>query len=407
MTYENIKYEEWRKVITRAQIGMAVCVFFAEAVVNTILYITRSQGYGPDTIVEKLIRYQLITTLCNALPILISWLMCRYINNEQIRKYTLTIAMSFICLNTAFSHYQFAPTFLTFIVPVMFTIMYEDKKMCRNVTIISILMLIPPVIARGADSGYNADIGPEAVISITLIVLISVFSTKIISVLVNRRTELNNALVQAEKVKFIDELNEKNNELEILSNEAFEAIAKAVDVNDPYTAGHSRRVAEYSRRIAEYLGYSEKELEEIYCAGLIHDVGKIGIDNRIINKQGKLSDEEYNEIKKHPVMGYEILKNISIRGKFAYGAKWHHERMDGKGYPDGLKGSDIPEIARIIAVADAYDAMTSKRAYRDTMPQEKVREQIVEGKGSQFDEKIATIMITMIDNDVNYTMKQN
>ena len=173
--------------------------------------------------------------------------MCRYINSEHIRKYTLTIAMSFICLNTAFSHYRFAPTFLTFIIPVMFTIMYEDKKMCRNVTIISVLMLIPPIIARGADSGYNADIGPEAVISITLIVLISVFSTKIISVLVNRRTELNNALVQAEKVKFIDELNEKNKELEILSNEAFEAIAKAVDVNDPYTAGHSRRVAEYSR----------------------------------------------------------------------------------------------------------------------------------------------------------------
>ena len=407
MIYENIKYEEWRKVITRAQIGMAVCVFCAEAVVNTILYITRSQGYGPDTIVEKLIRYQLFTTLRNALPILVSWLMCRYIKNEQVRKYTLTIAMSLICLNTAFSHYQFAPTFLTFIVPVMFTIMYEDKKMCRNVTVINILMLIPPIIARGADSGYNADIGPEAVISITLLVLISVFSTKIISVLVNRRTELNNALIQAEKVKFIDELNEKNKELEMLSNEAFEAIAKAVDVNDPYTAGHSRRVAEYSRMIAECMGYSEKELEEIYCAGLIHDVGKLGIDNRIINKQGKLSDEEYSEIKKHPVMGYEILKNISIRGKFAYGAKWHHERIDGKGYPDGLNGKDIPEIARIIAVADAYDAMTSKRAYRDTMPQERVREQIVEGKGSQFDEEIATIMIAMIDKDTNYTMKQN
>lgn len=84
--------------------------------------------------------------------------------------------------------------------------------------------------------------------------------------------------------------------------------------------------------IAEYLGYSEKELEEIYCAGLIHDVGKLGIDNQIINKQGKLSDEEYREIKRHPLMGYEILKNISNRGNFAYGAKWHHERMDGKGY---------------------------------------------------------------------------
>lgn len=406
MFFEEIQYGQWKKVITRAQIGMAICVFFAEAVVNTILFVTRSQGYGPGTIVEKLIRYQLVTTLCNVLPIVISQILFKYIHNVQVRKYALTVAMSLICLNTAFSHYQFAPTFLTFIIPIMFTIMYEDKKMCRNITIISVLMLIPPIIARGSDSGYNADIGPEAVISVTLLVLISIFSTKIITVLVNRRTELNEALLQAEKVKYIDELNEKNKELELLSNETFEAIAKAVDVNDPYTAGHSRRVAQYSKIIAEKMGYSEKELEEIYCAGLIHDVGKLGIDRCIINKPGRLSEDEYNEIKKHPLMGYEILKKISIRGNFADGAKWHHERIDGKGYPDGLSGGSIPEIARIIAVADAYDAMTSKRAYRDIMPQDKVREQIAQGAGSQFDAKIADIMLGLIDKDTEYKMRQ-
>lgn len=407
MTFEKIEYEQWRKVITRAQIGMAICVFFAEAVVNTILFITRSQGYNPDTIADKLIRYQLITTLCNVLPIILSWLLCKVIKKDQVNKYVLTLAMSLICLNTSFSHYQFAPTFLTFIIPIMFTIMYEDKKMCRNITVISVLMLAIPIIARGADSQYNADIGPEAIISITILILISFFSTKIISVLVSRRTDLNDALLQAEKVKYLDELNAKNSELEQLANETFEAIAKAVDVNDPYTAGHSRRVAKYSRAIAERIGYSAEELEEIYCAGLIHDVGKLGIDNRIINKPGKLSEEEYNEIKKHPLMGYEILKKISIRGKFAYGAKWHHERMDGKGYPDGLCGDKIPEIAKIIAVADAYDAMTSRRAYRDIMPQEKVREQIAQGLGSQFDAKIAAIMLDLIDNDTEYTMKQS
>ena len=407
VTYEGIQYEQWRKVITRAQIGMAICVFFSEAVVNTILYVTRSQGYNPDTIAGKLVRYQLITTLCNVLPIVISWLLCKHIEKEQVRKYVLTLAMSLICLNTSFSHYQFTPAFLTFIIPTMFTIMYEDKKMCRNVTIISVLMMGFPIVARGSDADYNTDIGPEAVISITLLVLISVFSTKIITVLVNRRTELNEALLQAEKVKYIDELNAKNKELEILSNETFEAIAKAVDINDPYTAGHSRRVAQYSRIIAEHMGYSEKELEEIYCAGLIHDVGKLGIDKCIINKPGKLSEEEYSEIQRHPLMGYEILKNISIRGQFAYGAKWHHERVDGKGYPDGLHGDEIPEIAKIIAVADAYDAMTSKRAYRDIMPQAKVREQIVQGSGTQFDAEIASIMIGLIDKDTEYTMKQN
>jgi HD-GYP domain-containing protein (c-di-GMP phosphodiesterase class II) len=209
-----------------------------------------------------------------------------------------------------------------------------------------------------------------------------------------------------EKEQYIIKLNEKNNELKTLSNETFEAIAKAVDVNDRYTAGHSRRVAQYARMIAERMGYSDKELEEIYCAGLIHDVGKLGVDNSIINKQGKLSQEEYEEIKKHPIMGYEILNKISVQGNFAYGAKWHHERVDGKGYPDGLKGDEIPEIARIIAVADSYDAMTSKRSYRDVMPQAKVREQIENGMGTQFDEKIASIMLLLIDSDTEYKMRQ-
>lgn len=406
MSYEYVNYEYWRKIITRAQIGMAVCVFIVEAVVNTILYVTRSQGYNPDTIVNKLIRYQLLTTLFNVLVICLSCFLCRCIKSDGKRKYILTIAMSLICLNTAYSHYQFTPTFLTFIIPILFTIMYEDKKMCRNITIMVVMMLIMPILARGGDSLYNVDIVPESIISIALLILISVFSTMIITVLVNRKLELNNALIQAEKVKYIDEINAKNKELELLSNEAFEAIAKAVDVNDPYTAGHSRRVAQYSKMIAACLGYSDTELEEIYCAGLIHDVGKLGIDNQIINKPGKLSEEEFEEIKKHPLMGYEILKRISIRGNFAYGAKWHHERVDGKGYPDGLSGEDIPEIARIIAVADAYDAMTSKRAYRDIMSQQKVREQIVRGRGSQFDDKIAGIMLSLIDEDTEYNLKQ-
>lgn len=139
---------------------------------------------------------------------------------------------------------------------------------------------------------------------------------------------------------------------------------------------------------------------------MIHDVGKLGIDNGIINKNGKLTDEEYAEIKRHPSVGYEILKGISIKGKFAQGAKCHHERIDGKGYPNHLNDSEIPYLAKIIAVADAYDAMTSKRPYRDVLPQEVVREQIESEKGTQFDSEIAEIMLVMIDEDVDYQMKQ-
>ena len=189
-----------------------------------------------------------------------------------------------------------------------------------------------------------------------------------------------------------------------LSEEMFIAIARAVDVNDPYTAGHSQRVANYSMEIAERLGLSEEESLEVFYAGLLHDVGKLGIDNKIINKNGKLSSKEYSEVKRHPVMGAFILEGISIEGAFADGAKYHHERVDGKGYPTGTK--DIPLIGRIIAVADAYDAMTSRRSYRDVLPQEKVKEEIKNGRGTQFDSKIADIMLEMIASDTRYLMRQ-
>ena len=140
--------------------------------------------------------------------------------------------------------------------------------------------------------------------------------------------------------------------------------------------------------------------------GLLHDVGKIGVPNAIINKPGKLTDEEFAIIKTHPENGYKILNNIKELPKLANGARWHHERFDGRGYPDGLKGDEIPEEARIIAVADAYDAMTSNRSYRKPMSQETVKNEILKGRGSQFDPKFADIMIEMIDEDDDYLMRE-
>jgi putative two-component system response regulator len=139
---------------------------------------------------------------------------------------------------------------------------------------------------------------------------------------------------------------------------------------------------------------------------MLHDIGKIGIPNEIINKTGKLTDEEYEIIKTHPSIGGDILSNISEIPNIAIGARWHHERYDGKGYPDGLKGKNIPELARIIGVADAYDAMTSKRSYRDVLSQEIVRLEIKKGKGTQFDPVFAEIMLEMIDEDKNYDMHE-
>jgi putative two-component system response regulator len=200
-------------------------------------------------------------------------------------------------------------------------------------------------------------------------------------------------------------VDEKTRENENLFLHVVESLADAIDAKDNYTKGHSGRVAQYSKEIAERLGYDEKQQEKIFVMGLLHDVGKIGVPDEVINKPGRLSEEEFAKIQKHPAIGGKILGNIKEMPELAAGAKWHHERYDGTGYPEGLAGEDIPEAARIIAVADAYDAMTSNRSYRGVLPQEKVRQEIERGKGSQFDPKFADIMLQMIDDDLEYHMR--
>ncbi len=189
-----------------------------------------------------------------------------------------------------------------------------------------------------------------------------------------------------------------------LSLEMMIALSKAVDAKDHYTNGHSSRVAEYSAEIARRMGKSQAEQEKIFEMGLVHDIGKIGVSEEIINKTSRLTDEEFSQIKKHTVIGYDILQSISEMPDLAIGARWHHERYNGKGYPDGLAGEEIPEEARIICVADCYDAMTSTRTYSKPRTQEAVRAEIIRCTGSQFDPEAAAIMIQMIDDDKDYKM---
>ncbi|MCR5178396.1 MAG: response regulator [Lachnospiraceae bacterium] len=185
-----------------------------------------------------------------------------------------------------------------------------------------------------------------------------------------------------------------------------QSLAEAIDAKDTYTNGHSGRVAAYSKEIARRSGFSPEEQSDIFMMGLLHDVGKIGIPDAVINKPAKLNEEEYEIIKSHPVMGARILQNIKEMPKLVTGARWHHERFDGTGYPDALKGYAIPEEARIIAVADAYDAMSSRRSYRDILPREAVQREITEGRGTQFDPKYADIMLEMIYQDTEYLMRE-
>lgn len=247
-----------------------------------------------------------------------------------------------------------------------------------------------------------------AVFTPSVAVLINLFSieTPDYKLLVKTLAELD-ALrknLQIEVKKQTKAAEDRREKVERLSDQVILTLAKTVDAKDAYTNGHSERVAAYSREIAKRMGMSESEQQEIYHMGLLHDIGKIGVSDAIINKPGKLTDEEFQTIKKHPEIGGEILTTISELPNIAVGAKFHHEKYDGTGYPSKIAGENIPLLARIIGIADAYDAMTSKRSYRDLLPQQVVRGEIEKGKGTQFDPTCADIMLQMIDEDEQYQM---
>lgn len=199
---------------------------------------------------------------------------------------------------------------------------------------------------------------------------------------------------------------EKNRKTKETLMQAITALATSIDAKDKYTQGHSLRVAKYSRMLAERLGKKGEELDDIYNIAMLHDVGKIGIPDEIISKPSSLTDEEFNVIKSHPVKGYEILSKITSFPELATGARWHHEKYNGQGYSDGLTGKDIPEVARIITIADAYDAMASTRSYRAAMSQKDIRQEMEKNKGIQFDPEMADVWIQIMDEDVDYLLRE-
>ncbi len=201
------------------------------------------------------------------------------------------------------------------------------------------------------------------------------------------------------------EVEQKTRENKDLFLQVVSSLAAAIDTKDEYTKGHSSRVAEYARLIAKRSGFTDARQDEIYMLGLLHDVGKIGIPVGLLNKPGVLTDEEFAQIKKHSAMGASILKNIANNPKFEQCAMYHHERYDGSGYPSGLKGTEIPEEARIIAVADAYDAMSSDRSYRSHLTQDEIKNELELGMGTQFDPKFAGVMLAIVEEDTKYTYR--
>ncbi len=207
------------------------------------------------------------------------------------------------------------------------------------------------------------------------------------------------SIAQMNEIKRInDELSDANEKLERAYLDSIETLRFTVEAKDPYTRGHSDRVSEYSVLLGKKLGLNDDDLKTLRIGGLFHDIGKIGVPDSILLKESKLTDEEYSEIKNHPSIGAHILHNAIAFQDIIPIVKHHHERFDGKGYPGKLKGTDIPYFARIAALADTFDAMTSKRTYRNAIPIEDVKLEIERCSGTQFDPDIAKAFLDILNN---------
>lgn len=221
------------------------------------------------------------------------------------------------------------------------------------------------------------------------------------------KNRIKNILELDELTKNLErKVEQKTRQVEQLSFEIIATIASMIEAKDSYTKGHSMRVAEYSAILATALGWKEENVQNLRYIALLHDIGKVGIPDRVLNKPGKLTETEFNIIKSHTTIGGDILKDIETISHVDSGAKYHHERFDGTGYPSGMAGLRIPIVARIISIADAYDAMNSKRVYRDALSPEIIRSELVNGRGTQFDPELLDVFLQLFEEgklDVDFT----
>lgn len=343
-------------------------------------------------------------------PLMLYFFISLIIRNESRTRVKIPLLMPFI-VNLFFA-------FSALFTPITFY--YDNNNVFHRgifgwtTHIVMIIYLLTMVLLSFTHSKNNQKFEKTIVLEITAILVVGTFAESLFGSYAVLRYAIVLSLIfyymffQSEMYK--DEIIEKHVEqtqiTERFTLQMVTALAQTVDAKDSYTKGHSQRVADYSKEIAKRLNKNAEFQRRIYYMGLLHDIGKIGIPDYIINKTDKLTDEEFDTIKSHPKIGAQVLKTITEMPTLYFGARWHHERYDGKGYPDGLKGDEIPLEARIIAVADVYDAMTSKRSYRDVLPQDVVREEMKKAKRTQLDPYLANIMLEMIDEDTRYMMRE-
>lgn len=287
--------------------------------------------------------------------------------------------------------------------PIHFAVR-KDYKVLKNI-INKILVFMPEATEQaiydkwiGLDSTnyfVSKDFFVKLIIGFSAVLIISFLIIRFLKFEVNRQTK--------EMIELNSHLEKALSESRKMSHEIALSMINLVEIHDNYTRGHSQHVADYTRQIVEAMGFTGKELDQAYYSALLHDLGKALISHNIISKKGRLTEKEYDEIKKHPFFGYEVLKNMESFEEIATNILFHHERIDGNGYPKGIQGSDIPLVSRIISVVDAFDAMTTKRSYKSKISVKEAIIELKENAGTQFDSVIVEKFIEIYQEKENKT----
>lgn len=330
--------------------------------------------------------YVIVFLICTILP-------CAYCiyqykkkpDSEQLKIYIVVgyFVMYLFSMITGSTNMVFS-----YILPLLsLLILYHQPKLIIYTGIASMLVNIYFVAMQFVNGEINLKTSKEAEIQLALIALC--FGGCYTATKIYDRITIQNK-------EFMIALEEKNRQNQQMTFQTIMTIVNTIDAKDQYTKGHSQRVSEYSAALAKELGFSQEQVEKIRYIALLHDIGKIGVPDNILNKPGKLTNEEFSLMKMHTIVGGEILKDIESVEDLDIGAKYHHERYDGRGYPEGLKGDEIPYIARLICVADAYDAMASNRIYRKHLTEETILQEMERCSGTQFDPAMAKAFLKLV-----------
>lgn len=346
---------------------------------------------------ERTIGYYLLFLVFAVVPVIAAIFIYRKKTDSVYLRYVIVVGYFFM--------YTFVmvtgSTFMVFsyIFPMLsLIILYRQKNLILFMGIVSIVINILHIVIRINNGDVNLVNSKEIEIQMALLILCFSFCY-VAAKLYGNITQRN--------MEYVNQIDQQSKELQQMSFEVITTIANTIDAKDDYTNGHSRRVSEYSYALAKELGMSEEEASDIRIIALLHDIGKIGVPDAVLNKPGKLNDTEIAMMKTHSVIGAEILKNMNMVSGINIGARHHHERYDGNGYPDGLKGEEIPYVARIICIADAYDAMSSNRVYRNRLSDEKIMQELENCKGKQFDTEIANAFIRLLKENRLYDVEED